>query len=152
MKFYIEQAQRKNGDAFPIYRGFKVEKAIKAAQDDYRCSTTSEKKIYTYKVDVYEVPDDHGRTADELEREVLDRGEFPGTAFEVFPAYYTSSRETGDIIDVFDTYEEAKKAIEDYEEQDKQEETYTPDFYDITDINGRTIHKWEAVRTESEKN
>jgi hypothetical protein len=45
--------------------------------------------------------------------------------------YYTAARETGDIIDEFDTYEEAEEAIREYEEEDKEDGTYEDNFYDI---------------------
>ena len=48
--------------------------------------------------------------------------------------YIIREREAGNIIDVFDTLEEAKKALKNYEEQDKAEGTYTEDFYEIVKI------------------
>lgn len=52
---------------------------------------------------------------------------------------YTACRETGDFIDKFDTIEEAKEAIKQYEEQDKEEGTFSDDFYDIVDENHCSI-------------
>lgn len=49
--------------------------------------------------------------------------------------FYTANRETGTFIDEFDTYEEAKKAIEEYEAQDKTDGIYEADFYEIEDEN-----------------
>ena len=49
--------------------------------------------------------------------------------------FFTANRETGTFIDEFDTYEEAKKAIEEYEEQDKTDGIYEADFYEIEDEN-----------------
>lgn len=49
--------------------------------------------------------------------------------------FYTANRETGTFIDEFDTYEEAKKAIEEYEEQDKTDGIYEADFYEVEDEN-----------------
>lgn len=46
---------------------------------------------------------------------------------------YTADKEAGNKIEAFDTIEEAKKAIIDYEEEDRNDGTYTPDFYDIVD-------------------
>lgn len=43
--------------------------------------------------------------------------------------FYTANREAGTFIDEFDTYEEAKKAIEEYEAQDKTDGIYEADFY-----------------------
>ena len=45
--------------------------------------------------------------------------------------YWTTCRETGDRIDVFDTYDAAEAEIARYEENDKLEGNYTPDFYEI---------------------
>ena len=44
---------------------------------------------------------------------------------------FTADRETGTIIDQFETIENAMKAINDYEEIDMKNGDYTPDFYDI---------------------
>lgn len=43
----------------------------------------------------------------------------------------TRFRETGDKIDEFATYEEAKAAIAAYEAEDKEEGNFTDDFYEI---------------------
>jgi len=51
--------------------------------------------------------------------------------------YYTCCRETGDVIDVFNTYEEALHAVEEYEIADREEKTYTPDFYEIIEKEGK---------------
>ena len=48
--------------------------------------------------------------------------------------YTIREREAGNIIDKFDTLEEAKKALVNYEEQDKVDGTYTEDFYEIAKI------------------
>jgi len=45
--------------------------------------------------------------------------------------FYTQDSETGAIIDQFDTFEEALEAIKEYNETDKEEGTYTPDFYEV---------------------
>ena len=46
---------------------------------------------------------------------------------------YTANRETGTIIDEFNTIEEAMAAIEKYEIEDMNEGVYEDDFYDIVD-------------------
>lgn len=45
--------------------------------------------------------------------------------------YYTADKETGTIIDEFDTLEEAIAEIKKYEEIDKIEGTYEDEFYDV---------------------
>lgn len=45
--------------------------------------------------------------------------------------FYTQDREAGNIIDCFETYEEAIDAISKYEEEDKINGDYTPNFYEI---------------------
>lgn len=52
---------------------------------------------------------------------------------------YTADRETGTFIDRFDTIDEARKAILEYESTDKEEGTYTENFYDIVDENHISI-------------
>ena len=46
-------------------------------------------------------------------------------------AYYVQETETGAIIDTFDTFEGALEAIKEYNDTDKEEGTYTPDFYEV---------------------
>ena len=48
--------------------------------------------------------------------------------------YYTASRESGDFIEGFETYEEAVRAIEGYEQMDKDDGIFKPDFYEVEDI------------------
>lgn len=48
--------------------------------------------------------------------------------------YATQDRETGTRIDIFGTLEEAEKALEEYENDDMQEGAYTPDFYEIVEV------------------
>lgn len=43
----------------------------------------------------------------------------------------TQDRETGTIIDEFNTLQEARLAVEDYEQEDKDDGNYTPNFYEI---------------------
>ena len=43
-------------------------------------------------------------------------------------------REAGNVIEHFNTVEEAQKEIERYEEQDKKYGTYSEDFYEIAVI------------------
>ena len=48
--------------------------------------------------------------------------------------YATQDRETGTMIDIFDTLEEAEKALEEYENDDMKDGVYTPDFYEIVEV------------------
>lgn len=45
--------------------------------------------------------------------------------------YRTQDREAGNCIDLFETYEDAVKAIEEYEGQDKKDDCYEENFYEI---------------------
>lgn len=45
--------------------------------------------------------------------------------------FWTACRETGDLIDCFSTYEDAINAIEKYEEEDRADNDYIEDFYDV---------------------
>ena len=45
--------------------------------------------------------------------------------------YIIRDRETGNKIASFDSYDEAAKELENYEAEDKRNEEYTPDFYEI---------------------
>ena len=48
--------------------------------------------------------------------------------------FYTRDEEAGNIIEGFDTYEEALSAIEKYENEDKKDGTFTENFYEIKEI------------------
>lgn len=45
--------------------------------------------------------------------------------------YIIQDSETGTFIDEFNTYQEALAELQIYENEDKQEGTFTPDFYEI---------------------
>lgn len=47
--------------------------------------------------------------------------------------YYTADRETGTLIEGFKTLDDARKAIARYEDEDRADDIYTPDFYDVVD-------------------
>jgi hypothetical protein len=49
--------------------------------------------------------------------------------------YIIQDHETGTFIDEFETYQEAQKELERYENEDKQDGTFTPDFYEIVQEN-----------------
>lgn len=53
--------------------------------------------------------------------------------------YFTADREAGNIIDEFNSIEEAKKAILAYEEEDREDGTYSEDFYDVVDEDRRSV-------------
>lgn len=48
--------------------------------------------------------------------------------------YAIQDRETGTMIDIFGTLEEAEKALEEYESDDMKDGVYTPDFYEIVEV------------------
>ena len=47
--------------------------------------------------------------------------------------YIIRDREAGNVIDSFDSLDEAKNELMKFEKTDKKEGTYTPDFYEICD-------------------
>lgn len=49
-------------------------------------------------------------------------------------AYSVECRTTGIIIDEYPTKEEAFEAIKDFEIEDKEYGSYSPDFYDVRDL------------------
>ena len=48
--------------------------------------------------------------------------------------YAIQDRETGTGIDIFDTLEEAERALEECESDDMKDGVYTPDFYEIVEV------------------
>lgn len=53
--------------------------------------------------------------------------------------YVIRNRESGTIIEEFETLEEAKEEVAYYEELDKEHEIYEPDFYEIYDTEKEEI-------------
>mgnify|MGYP000205214006 CR=1 FL=1 len=49
--------------------------------------------------------------------------------------YKITDREAGNLIDYFDSIEDAKKAIIQFEKNDFAEGIFVGDFYEITEIN-----------------
>lgn len=47
------------------------------------------------------------------------------------PGYIVRDREAGNVIDRFDTEEEALSALAEYEDEDRADGTYTEDFYEV---------------------
>ena len=45
--------------------------------------------------------------------------------------YIVADREAGNVIDEFNTLEEAEKRLEEFEEMDKEDGIYTEGFYEI---------------------
>lgn len=48
--------------------------------------------------------------------------------------YQIQDREAGNRICEVETLKEAQKLVETYEKQDKQDNTYTPNFYEIIEL------------------
>ena len=48
--------------------------------------------------------------------------------------YIVRDKEAGNIIDKFETLEEAENAVTNFESQDIDDKIYTPDFYEIVEI------------------
>ncbi|KEI35822.1 hypothetical protein [Allofrancisella frigidaquae] len=48
--------------------------------------------------------------------------------------YEVQDRETGNSIEVFNSYEEAKNALEEYESQDENGGVYEEDLYVIVEV------------------
>lgn len=60
--------------------------------------------------------------------------------------FYTAIRETGDIIDRFDTLNEAREEIKRYEEMDKADGCYTEDAYDIVSGDHQSYLSYERFK------
>lgn len=54
--------------------------------------------------------------------------------------FYTSDREAGNRIEEFETFEEAREAIERYYAEDKANGCFVPDFYAIEDEDYMTLY------------
>ena len=58
--------------------------------------------------------------------------------------YIIRDREAGNVIDSFDTPDEAKNELMKFEKADKKEGVYIPDFYELWD----SVEETEAQRKE----
>lgn len=61
--------------------------------------------------------------------------------------YIIRDREAGNVIDSFDTPDEAKNELMKFEKADKKEGSYTPDFYEIWD----SVEETEIQETIKER-
>jgi hypothetical protein len=43
-------------------------------------------------------------------------------------------KETGDVIEYFETIAEARHTLAQFEEEDKKDDVYVPDFYEIAEL------------------
>jgi putative IMPACT (imprinted ancient) family translation regulator len=48
--------------------------------------------------------------------------------------YIIQDSEAGNVIEEVSSFEEAQKVVDKYETIDKNEGTYTPDFYEIVEV------------------
>ena len=55
---------------------------------------------------------------------------------ETFACFALSCRETGQIIDVCDTYAEASQLLSKFESSDSKEGIYVENFYEIVELEG----------------
>lgn len=53
--------------------------------------------------------------------------------------YHIRNRISGDLIDYFETFEEALKTLNEYEKYDKNEDIYIPNFYEIYESEKESI-------------
>ena len=80
--------------------------------------------------------------------EVIDNATFTANALPcryhvTLYRYEIRQRETGTLIDFFETLEDATENLECYESDDKEDGTYTPDFYELIE--------WNEAGTEYER-
>lgn len=60
--------------------------------------------------------------------------------------YKTQDRETGTMIDLFYTKEYAEMAVAEYEKQDKADGTYTPNFYEVKELEVGEYYRFILAR------
>ena len=66
--------------------------------------------------------------------------------------YIIRDREAGNVIDKFNTLEEAQEELNRYEEEDKKEDTYEEDFYEIVELNRQQAQaEWDRLYTKQYK-
>ena len=55
--------------------------------------------------------------------------------------FWTADRETGSFIESFETLREAECRIEEYEDEDKENGSFTENFYDVVDEDHVSVYK-----------
>jgi len=73
--------------------------------------------------------EDYRRLKDEFEAAYMDSFIIKDDDWHYH--YKLQDREAGNVIDYFTTKEEADEAVAMFEERDKEDGTYTPDFYEV---------------------
>lgn len=84
--------------------------------------------------DFYDVRDCDFAYSEEEKNEIVAAFEkkFPHVEVEEEEvSFWTGSREGGELIDEFETREEAEQAIKGYEEADRKEGTFSENFYEV---------------------
>ena len=120
-KYYVEEI--KGDDEFTLGKFDTKEEAIEAARHEWNCMTPFDKKMNIIEVRQYE---------EDIEDEDCNNFDYDLIEWENH-TYETRDYETGTLIDEFATLDEARKAIKEYEEEDKKNECFEEDFYEIYD-------------------
>jgi DNA-binding XRE family transcriptional regulator len=84
--------------------------------------------------------EDYRRLKDEFEAAYMDS--FIVKDDDQYYHYKTQDRETGTLIDLFYTKEYAEMAVAEYEKQDKENGTYTPDFYEVKELDAEEYTRY----------
>ena len=120
-KYYVEQI--KGDDEFTLGKFDTKEEAIEAARNEWMHLFDSDKKVCKVEVRQYE---------EDIEDEDCNNRDYDTIEWENH-TYETRDYETGTCIDEFETIEEARNAIEQYEEEDKKNDCFEENFYEIYD-------------------
>lgn len=62
---------------------------------------------------------------------------------------YTANRETGDFIEEAETIDMAKAMIRFYEDEDKRNDVFEPNFYDVVNENHESLLQEQIMKKEN---
>lgn len=115
-KYYITDI--KGDDEFTLGIVTDKDEAIKLAREEWRRMNNSDRKNNAIEIRQY---------VNDIEDENCQNFDYNTTPWQI----WTAEKETGTLIEQFDTFAEAEYEIEEYETIDQEEESYVEGFYDI---------------------
>lgn len=128
MKKYYVTEMHNTGEEFEIIALENKQEAIKRARSEWKALTESDRRKVTIEIRDY---------VEDIEDEDCNCYDYNTIAWQI----WTANRETGDLIEQCETVLQAERLIDEYEENDKIDETFVPDFYDIVNENHEHIEE-----------
>ena len=118
----------KNDNEFTMLKTEGKEEAVKEARLIWNDWTRGDRKTNRLEIRDY---------VEDVEDEDCECFDYDTIPWQI----WTANRETGDLIEQCESMAQAERLIEEYEQQDKDDEAYEPNFYDIVNEDREHINK-----------